>query len=588
MSVLDVCPSVTNAPRGGRGTGRLTARQVVPWLVLVGTAAAWALSLPLVDLGRIEGRGLLPALPAAWYLGLAVLLGLHWSTSRRGVSPLALLIGCQLLLIAFLFGTTALLYGAPRYPWSQKHIGVVAAVLAHGLNRSTDIYDNYPGFFLVAAGLRRATGLPLDLMARAAEPVVAAATSVAALFAFRAAGLSRDQRWTALLLLTTANWIGQGYFAPQGLAFVLALVVAGGLLHRAAGTGWWAGRAGAVTLTIVFLALCATHQLTPFAVLAQALLLRVGRTGLRTAWPLVLAGVLVAWTATAWPYLSTHEHVLQLSFLDGVRAPGAGLVPSLAGARVVQAAGPALVLIIAATALLAGVVAIRRDGWAHSRSLVLLAVAPAAVLAGQSYGNESLLRVYLLALPWASALVVTGLWRPRRAAHGDVGRRPIRLLPAVTFAVVAVLGVVASFGLELVNRVEPSDVRVVKWFELSTPNGAPLVVLDPAAPTRGTAAYSRHVNGDRIASDVLSDDDGFRAAAQDPQDLENFAVDACIAAAGGQAAYLLTGPGTTRFATLYGLSRPTVLAGLERVLAKDPDVRAVHTDGASTVWQCAG
>ncbi len=560
---------------------RRQSRRSVGWLLLGLAVLLWLAALPLSDISRIDGWGLLVGLSPLWYASFVLTVAAYLVALIRDEATPRLLAACQIVLVLLLFGTTAVLYDAPRYPWSQKHIGVAAALLSHGLRRSTDIYDNYPGFFLLADAVHLVTRLPLSILARWAEVAFASATSAAALFAFRGLELTRRQRWQALLLLTLGNWIGQGYFAPQALAYVLALVIAGGLLRRVEGTGWWSRRGGAVVLPVLFLALTTSHQLTPFAVLGQAGLLWAFRGGLRWRWPVGFAAILVGWTAAAWPYLSTHGHVLQLGLFDGVRAPGTGLVPTLPGARLVQTAGPALIVLLSCLAALAVIRAIRRGRWRTIRPVVLVAVAPAGVLAGQAYGNEGVLRVYLLALPWLSVLVASQLladWRrPRVAAAGTV---------ALT-AAVGVLAVPASFGLEMVNHVDSGDVAAAAWFEQNTPAGAPLVVLDPAAATRSTSSYSLHVTGDKIAADVLSDDPGFRTAAQNPQDLENFAIDACLGAAGKGPAYLLTGPGTARFAALYGLVTPAVHAGLLQVLAQDPDVVLVHRVRGSSIWKCS-
>lgn len=562
-------------------TSNRQPRQVAGWLLVGLAAAAWVVAMPLSDVERIDGWGLLSALSPVWFASFVLTLAAYVVALRRDDATPRLLVACQVMLVLLLSGTTAVLYGAPRYPWTQKHIGVASAILSHGLHRSTDIYDNYPGFFLLAGAVHAVTRISFSDLARWAEVAFALASSGAALFAFRGLRLPRSRRWQALLLLTLGNWIGQGYFAPQALAYVLALVIVGGLLRRAAGTGWWAERGGAVVLAVLFLALAASHQLTPFAVLAQAGLLWVFGGGLRWRWPVVFTGILAAWTATAWPYLRAHGHVLQFGLFDSVRAPGGGLVPSLPGARLVQTAGPALVALLGCLAALAVVRAVRGSPWQRIRPVVLLAVAPVGVLAGQAYGNEGVLRVYLLALPWLSVLIVTELLPAPR------GRRVAGAAGLVGLALVGTLAVPAAFALELVNHVDPSEVSAAAWFETHTPAGAPLVVMDGAAPTRSTDRYALHVSGDRIAADVLSDDPGFRVAAKDPQDLENFAVDACLSAAGDGPGYLLTGPGTANFGYLYGLFTPATYAGLLQVLGDDPDVTLAHRSGDSAIWTCS-
>lgn len=190
--------------------------------------ACWAVALPLTDPTGVSGYGLLAALPPVYYAGLVALTcGFALCATRRIARP-SVLAAHVFALVAMLHATTAILYPEPRFTWTYKHVGVIDYVMAHGsVDRSIDIYQNWPGFFALNAWLSRTAGIaPLDY-AGWAEAFFAAAAVAAVVFAVR--GVTRDPRlvWSAAWLFVLANWIGQDYLAPQAFGFFLTVVVLG-------------------------------------------------------------------------------------------------------------------------------------------------------------------------------------------------------------------------------------------------------------------------------------------------------------------------------------------------------------------------
>ena len=582
-------PGAPRQPVPARGWWGVSA-----WLGLGLAFALWLGSLPLVDPARIDGWGLLPALPLIWYVALVLTVVVYVVELRRTEPRQLLLIAAQVVLVALLFGTTAFTYAVPRYPWTYKHIGVTEAIAAHGIDRDLDIYNNYPGFFLVAAGLSWLLHVSVQTLAQYAEVVFALLGSAAVWWA--AGGLTRRPaaRWATLLLFTLGNWIGQTYFAPQSLAFVLSVVVLGGVVRAAGGAasrgGWpWGGWQGTTVILAVYAAVAVTHPLTPVLVLVQVGSLWALRRGVR--WWLVAGMVAIeaGWTALAWSYLSTHTKLLHFNAFDNLRPPSAGLRPALPGAAVVETAGPALMFTVGLLAVAALVLAWRQGRLRAVLIPAALAISPVIVVVAQAYGQEGMLRIYLLALPWASYLIATELlgFGADRVPEPD---RFSRLRPALAYgvvALVAVLGVAGTFALELVNHVAPSDVAIARWFEEHAPPGSGLVVLDQGSPTRVTANYPEFIRGDHIATVTLSDSPELRVAVGNPRSLEDLVVNECATATDGKPVYLLTGATPAAYARLYGLISADQYRGLLRRLAADPDVRALFHDGASTVWQCS-
>src|SRR4051812_5554116 len=119
------------------------------WVALGAAVAAWAWSLTGVSLDDLGPWGLLPALPVLWYAAFAVTAGvcIH-GLVRKGGLPRGLLIVGNGPLPTFLYGTTAVIEGGPRFAWTYKHIGVTQFVLSQGgVDPSIDIYQRWPGSF---------------------------------------------------------------------------------------------------------------------------------------------------------------------------------------------------------------------------------------------------------------------------------------------------------------------------------------------------------------------------------------------------------------------------------------------------------
>ena len=275
---------------------RLPATQ----LVILGSAAiAWAAGLSTTDLDRMDGYGLLAAVGPGWFLALG-LLAVHFALTLWAKPRIPGIFGAYVTgLVIMVHGTTAVLYELPRYTWTYKHFGVVESLIASGghIDRSLDIYNNWPGFFALGAWLSESAGVGPIAYAGWAQVFFSLCTVAALMFALRGLAISERVRWTTVWLFVVADWVGQNYFSPQALAFVLALVVIGiclrcapqpddgesrmdrWLRRRRSPALWWVARmrrlrvpTGAPPLpglaamfvgAVVFLAIVVTHQLSP-------------------------------------------------------------------------------------------------------------------------------------------------------------------------------------------------------------------------------------------------------------------------------------------------------------------------------------
>ena len=141
-------------------------------------------------------------------LGLVVLVYVAVLMSRRPVSHT--LVVPQIALVALLFGTTSVVYDVPRYPWTYKHVGVTEYILENAsVDRSVDIYHNFPEFFWLTAGISQVTGVEPLTLAQWAQPVLALLTAAAVYWVVGGLTSSRRIRYGAVLLYTLGDWIGQ-------------------------------------------------------------------------------------------------------------------------------------------------------------------------------------------------------------------------------------------------------------------------------------------------------------------------------------------------------------------------------------------
>lgn len=577
-----------------------------PLLVPVGAAVAlalWGWSLTDVRLEETSGWGLLPALPLTWYLASAAVVLLYTGAllSRRPVGHG--LVVPQIALVAMLFGTTSAVYEVARYPWTFKHVGVVEYVLENwSVDRSIDIYHNFPGFFFVTAGVARATGLDPLTLAQWAQPVFALLSAAAVYWAVGALSSSLRVRYAAVLLFTLGDWIGQNYFAPQGLAFPVALFVLGGLLRSASRADglrsgllrrwfppgdeedrprqarFWTTWAGSALLVLGYAFVAVTHPLTPLVLLAQSVLVAVLLRPARPWLVLVFLAVEVAWLVQALPFLTSTYDLFDFG-LDNIDPPQVSIVDPLPGYETALWAAPLLMAVVALLTAVSLVLALRRPG-RTARFVVPLAIAavPTVMILGQPYGNEGVFRAYLFALPWLAFVIGLTLFTRPPGLRGAL--RPVPVL------LIAVLTLPANFAGEMSYRVAASDVAADVWFEQNAPPGSVLLPFTSSYPWRTTADYADHLPLPTEAVIGLVEVPGFAEAAGDQTDLVEFTEDVCDTRPGTGPVYVATGPSAVDNVRLFGTMQLYTYRAFERELAADPDFTEVFREGESVLFRC--
>jgi GT2 family glycosyltransferase len=580
--------------------------------VLVAAGVAWGLSLRQADLSRMGGLGLLDAMPAAYFIAFGLLLAGFTAAVSRPALPNRLLWLYAVALILVLHGTTALLYDEPRYTWTYKHLGVIALIAHTGaVDRSTDIYNNWPGFFALAAWLSSVTGVSAAGYAAWAQVFFNLANVVALRFALR--GVTSDERllWTATLFFVLGNWLGQDYLAPQAFAFVLSLVVLGLCLRcgpaprppRSRAARWSTGaleglrsavlrRApvdgpprpaplsppGAVLVgALCYLAVVVSHQLTPVILLASVASLALIARRLPLWVPVAMGIAEVWWLWRGWPYLSEHFSLFDPAPSSSAAPPGYGIGGGLPGLALVAYAVRAEVVILVILAAVGLVRRLRAGHW--DLAAALLVVAPLVIVGLQSYGGEGRYRVYLFALPWLSFFAAAAC-TPTRARLPTLTHRARLTLASASLGICLLF---AYFGLELMNRVDSDDVAAATWFERHAPTDSVLVGVTTNFPDRVSARYAAVYDPAYPGAPSLTDHAAYRRRKLGVADLPR--IERTLRGYGAPHTFLTLGSSQERYARLYGLLPDGSLQSLDRALRASPSFHLVYRRGPSSIFE---
>jgi hypothetical protein len=437
---------------------------------------------------------------------------LGWALAQQRLSPVRLTVNLSALLV-MLYGTAPLLYGAARYSWTYKYIGVVQYINLHGhLNTSIDIYQNFPGFFAFAAWFDKVVGVQSPLAyAKWAQLAFEALTCLMLHFLFRALPLNDRERWLALFLYAGSIWIAQDYFSAQALGVVLSVGIFAltlTFLRRDAQAKWVLrlrqrlqpigklvrrgspetdemallvsrssspAQEGAVlaAIGVIYFVLVFEHELSPYVVLIQlGALALIGEV--RRRWiALLFAAVVFGYLVPHFDFVNSHFGILKSigAFFQNATPPSAnqGVVPK--GTVFSEEASR---LLSVGMWGLSGIGALRR--WRSGRptlALVLMAYSPILVLFAGGYGTEGILRVYLFSLPWTVCLAASAI-KPLAVKSPRFGSlaAPVALAAAIT------LFMPSFFGDDAVNVMPESDVQGVLAFYQSAKPGTIFSVAD--------------------------------------------------------------------------------------------------------------
>lgn len=612
-SLLSAGPSLAETPNAqtksaltdsGPGSGWETKASLALSLTLVAAVLTVTLALGRVPRGRLTDYGLPPALPLAWYVGLAVLVfsavgALTLGRIRHWLAFLHLL-----GLIYVLYGSGVILSGVPRFAWSYKHIGVTRYITKFGaVDPSVDIYHRWPGFFSLASFFGTVAGLP-DPLSYAAWVGVFFVVLQSVLVVAIARTLLRSTRsaWAAGLIFSCINWVGQDYFAPQPFTFALALGIMWlTLLHfrstprgRIARIGTvllskvartdnhsdievapeplWRQRVAFAMIIVVFVAIVPSHQLTPyFVVLTLAGLSVTG--AVRTRWlPVALLLIAVSFLVPNFAYVQQHYSIF--SGLDPFsNAQPVNALDHAQPGKVFNVRAGLLLSIIFSLLALMGLI----RGWRRQTVGVFHAAmafaAPILILLTQSYGGEGGLRVILFAAPWAAVLIAAGL-RMRR------GKGALVLAPVLVAFLVLFLP--SYYGVEEINQIPEGEVVASNFLYNNGDAGSIVLSSAPNFPLRIGERYPTFRGPRSDADQDLTRGAKFRNRPLGPAD-----VDAVVNIIHryGQKGYVIFSDSQEAYATVFGTTTIKDLRSLEQALLSSGRFQLFYQNDTTRIYQ---
>lgn len=553
----------------------------------------WLVGASRTNINNLDPYGLAGALSPIFYAGLALLIvsaGIEFS--RHVLSQIRLALHAVALVI-ILYGTAPLIYPEGRYAWLYKTIGVTQYVSAHGsLDRSIDIYQNWPGFFALAAWFDKVSGSgsPLDYV-KWAQLVFELAAIPLLYTIYHSLFLPVWHRWLAIMLYAASNWIAQDYYSPQGMSTLLALSV------MALVTRWMfvvtaerrqrqddtdphgearrdvrprqavAGqlrRSGPfiIALAALFFVLTASHELSPYIVTTQIAALAL--TGLaRPRWiALVTVAIAIGYLLPNFSYVNSHYGLTSSlgSFFSNVRPPSdasGAATPSQADNIIADCTK--LVSVGIWLLAIAGAWRLRKSRRIVF-ALLLLTFTPVLVLLGGAYGNEGLLRVYLFSLPWAVALAA-GALAPLRNQAKEIGYNALRAV--IPLALAVTLFFPSFFGNDQSNVMTPGEVNTTLAF-FQTAKPGELITVIGNAPISDTANYNEFPIGTVFGYGGLLP--GSASVSEGPaylaRTMKNYS--------GNLPVYIVMTPSMSSYNTEFGVTGPGNVTGLLAGLAKSP------------------
>jgi hypothetical protein len=565
-----VASSLDSKRRNGRGTVRATPRVFVPLQdadslnsletiesagtqtgkrsMLPGFPAVARSILPLAALGigffamtqanasAIGVYGLVQALPPLYYVSLA-LAALSFLTTwcSPRFSPLRFTLDL-LVLVLLLQGPPAIIEPEARFPTAWLTAGFTDFVARTGhVLPGIDARFSWPGFFAGIGMVAHAGGLPSTILLLKWWPVAMNLLYLPP-FYFLARAILGDHRRAALAtwLFPLANWVGQDYFSPQSVAFLLyltfvwiivdqfgakrrkllprrawwqdpqagappatgppasgLLVRAAGLLSRRASRQSLAPEAlraampvalGLLVLTALGVAISVSHQITPvFAGLVVVLLAFFGRTRLKSFAVLMLlftAGWICYAAADFWV---GHFNVIFGGFGNLGGNVNASLASRFKGTpqhRYILDVRLIVACFVWGLAALGLLIGYRRRF--EIRTPVILMVAPLLVLSGGRYGGEAGLRAYLFSL--VGTLPLVAMLFPAASSVRSFTRSSVA--GALITALLVPGFVLARWGNELSEMTRPNDLAAIRALYRIAPSGATLLSITQAVPWR--------------------------------------------------------------------------------------------------------
>lgn len=430
MLTVDVDDTdVHELPVRGRRFG-LSARHQ-PMVLLVVVIVVWLVALPLLRQAtddHVAGQyGLLPTTGGTLLLvSLCVaLIAFLWAVAVNSVGVAALaIVGVTLVERV----TATLITDLPLYVWTYRHIGIVEFMIHNHESPHIQIYGDWPSFFATMAWFSTISGLDPVIVAHWFAPVAALLIATLIGVLTISAGFSVRAALVAAMLAAILNWTGQDYYSPQAVGFILALTILSLLLYSRK-----LPLAGYISIPL-FAVFAATHQLTPVWLCLLTIALAVFNQIAPRWLALVYAAILATYVVPRLGRAGRFDLFTGFNPFKNTEVVAAARGSD--GREFTTMVDRGVSVTVWLLALLCFFVIWRKYGapWA----LALIAFSSMAILAGQNYGGEAIIRVYLYSLAGATILLAVVI-----ASISDIRRR-VFAIPAWIMAGLLVIALGAG------------------------------------------------------------------------------------------------------------------------------------------------
>ncbi len=567
-------------------------------LVLPAGIGAWAYGVSTVRLSTVGQYGLLAAVSPWFFVGVALVLA-GFVIEIAAYSPRTWVLAAHLIaFVVVLHGTVPLLTAVPEYGWVYKHVGVIQTFLAFGrVVNPNDIYQAWPGMFAGAAGLSSVSGVSALQFATWAPLFFDLLDCLLLLAIFRVLTRSTRISFLAVAIFQGAvAWVAQDYLSPQAFAYALWLgfvlilvrwllvVPAVAVPPRDAGPirrlrayllrdasfpsapSPAVRRACALAGLALYAVIVFSHQLTPYVGLAALAVLGVLDV-VRPRWVILAAAAL-----TLLYLIPNYDIVKQYGLFSGFNVVQNASGPVHGAASPGQAFTGNVDRVLYLGIALAAVAAVLRAWRAPGRVVLpaVLAFTPVFVLAGQAYGGEGVIRVFLFGAPWFALLITREIAR--------FARRVTRNVTALlTLAAVTLLGMQGLFGPISYLIFSPAELRASEWLYTKLPRGSLVITPSPNFPLLETA------NRRHIATVQIPDDSQAPPVFVDSRKLAS--VDRWVAPRARAHTYLVLSPSLFAYSRFFN---SPLLGALAAALPHSSSWRRVYLKDRVVVYRYIG
>lgn len=567
-------------------------RQLSLELTLAGTAL-WLVSALVTRDPHPGYWGMLGMITPAWYIGLVLVL-IGFALGRRSELSAAA--------ATFSFGlatvlTPALVYGAPREETAAKQMQITQYILLHHhIDVTAGIYQAFSSTFAGVGALSQLLGIHgmlghMSLWSVATYwPVLLVFMRIAVLRMLTGRLLpTTGRRWTAVMLVLLVDSLGNDYFSPQSIGYVLSIGVLAfainGLQPRPLDnrrTFW--------LLLLVGVALGPTHELSPY--MAAGALLVLALFGQAPFWTCLPVGLpALAWAGLVHSAIGHNFSFSQLFSLSNFRPPVTLATKGLYRLSVVGTQSHILLLSLLMLIVLGslGFFPNIRKKWAWAYALC--PIVGLGFIAINPYGNEGIFRATLFAIPWMAVLAMKMPEPGRRLRSLRIpGVKTVALSTCLLALLCTFL--IAAYSMDGTMVLSSRDVAVVDYLmRLPSRNAFVLSVGSADNPADGAnfmlnytalewsqvanAPLLQQLHPSAVAATQLADRYGIVAAAN--------------GATSGSPLYLIWADSSLLYSNAYGLQAPSQMREWLKLLKTSPQWHLVdHAGGAYLFHLTAG